>query len=830
YNSIPGEYVGRETPFTFVVKPNTGNVITKVSYKVGDTDIELTAEDGGTDTDGYTYTIPAGLTKDARITVVTAQAFDLSKAVIKMYFAGSTKAGTVVSYSKKAAMSEEGIVPTKVEVNDTKGKPLADGEYEILYENNTAAGLAKLVLTAAEGSQVYSGRKEVTFTIKGTNITDAKKVKINVVAPTSWDNSEDGLGNEALIEIYDISGTEPVKLTEAEMSPMGNTAGDYVVKYNGDYDYKDNCVKPGALSVDIVGVGGYEGTKTYKYTVAKPTFNKATETGENDTIKVELTTQSYDFTGRAITPEPVVTYKDKTLVKGKDYVIKKYTNNINSYTLGAGDEGFKAAKAPSILIQGIGYYQGTKTINFKINKVNTGVVLWDSYVADYSYKYTGREIKPKVTVRYCDEECNVLKKYVEKVDYTLEYSNNIEPSIDEAIVKVVPTANGGLTGDPFDVTFSIADAKNNIADAKRFKVQFLKDGVPVDNYSIEYTGEVHEPEIQITEIGGNSDGSDKILDSYTYAYQDKTAAGKAKVTVYGLGNYYGTVTKTYTINKRVVDKATLGKLQVTVGNNDATFYAGEQGKIPEYYYTGYAIKPEIEIFDCALSNWLNEGVDYTISYSNNTNVSTDTKLATATIKFKGTYTGVAADKTNSFVIKYKINSWDLGAADEIVVNNGNNIVYTGKDIKPSVAVTTPNGEAVNPKVLKFVYKNNLNAAASDSDNAPTVRIMPVNKNLTAPKINEKESYVEENFAIEKAELSTSVTVVKIPTQTYKGKALTPKLTLKYNGKVLKEGQDYNCFYSNNTSRGTGWISVTVPENSNYYTEGGYIMFVSFTIK
>ncbi|MBQ0027317.1 MAG: hypothetical protein KBS96_01820, partial [Lachnospiraceae bacterium] len=33
YNSIPGEYVGRETPFTFVVKPNTGNVITKVSYK-----------------------------------------------------------------------------------------------------------------------------------------------------------------------------------------------------------------------------------------------------------------------------------------------------------------------------------------------------------------------------------------------------------------------------------------------------------------------------------------------------------------------------------------------------------------------------------------------------------------------------------------------------------------------------------------------------------------------------------------------------------------------------------------------------------------------------
>lgn len=60
----------------------------------------------------------------------------------------------------------------------------------------------------------------------------------------------------------------------------------------------------------------------------------------------------YDYSGEAISPEPVVSFIGTTLKKGTDYTVS-YSHNI-------------AVGIATVTITGMGEYEGTKTINFKI--------------------------------------------------------------------------------------------------------------------------------------------------------------------------------------------------------------------------------------------------------------------------------------------------------------------------------------------------------------------------------------------------------------------------------------------------------------------------------
>ena len=55
---------------------------------------------------------------------------------------------------------------------------------------------------------------------------------------------------------------------------------------------------------------------------------------------------------------------------------------------------------------------------------------------------------------------------------------------------------------------------------------------------------------------------------------------------------------------------------------------------------------------------------------------------------------------------------------------------------------------------------------------------------------------------------SGASISAIPTQTYTGKALTPRPTVKYGDVTLKEGVDYTLSYRNNTNAGTATVTVT----------------------
>ena len=60
------------------------------------------------------------------------------------------------------------------------------------------------------------------------------------------------------------------------------------------------------------------------------------------------------------------------------------------------------------------------------------------------------------------------------------------------------------------------------------------------------------------------------------------------------------------------------------------------------------------------------------------------------------------------------------------------------------------------------------------------------------------------------------TVSAIPTQTYAfGKAVTPSVTVMYNGITLKENTDYTLTYENNINAGTAYVIIT---GTKYYSK------------
>ncbi|MCC8075959.1 MAG: MBG domain-containing protein [Clostridiales bacterium] len=130
--------------------------------------------------------------------------------------------------------------------------------------------------------------------------------------------------------------------------------------------------------------------------------------------------------------------------------------------------------------------------------------------------------------------------------------------------------------------------------------------------SYTYNGSAKKPTVTV------KNGSTTLTSGtdYTVSYSNNTNAGTATVTVTGKGNYTGSVTKTFTINK-----ASISGYTVTLS---ATSYT----------YDGNPKKPTVTVKNGSTTLTSD---DYTVSYSNYTNAGT----ATVTVSGKGNYTDSA---------------------------------------------------------------------------------------------------------------------------------------------------------------------------------------------
>ncbi len=344
-------------------------------------------------------------------------------------------------------------------------------------------------------------------------------------------------------------------------------------------DYTVSFFTRGATegTVVITGIGDYYGPVPINFIIDPA--NLAT-LSDSRVLTVTGIEDSYDYTGSPIEPVPTLTWNEQNLIAGTDYTVT-YTNNV------------ECGGTATVTITGTGNYTGTITKTFEISTAE----IHDSDVTgiDSSYTYTGSAITPVPSINIGGRDL------IAGTDYLISYTDN-NVNAGEIVTVTISQKDGSnyTIATPITRTFTITPA-------------------PLNTVVFAYIGGEHTPYTgqEIKPITGTYNGITLVEGTdYTITYPaDITDVGNIEVTIDGLGNFEGTVIGTYTIDPlTITDECVTGI--------DAT-----------YTHTEAAIEPTptVTVNEVVIA----EGTDYTVTYSNNTDIGT----ATVTVTGQGNYTG-----------------------------------------------------------------------------------------------------------------------------------------------------------------------------------------------
>jgi hypothetical protein len=208
------------------------------------------------------------------------------------------------------------------------------------------------------------------------------------------------------------------------------------------------------------------------------------------------------------------------------------------------------------------------------------------------------------------------------VHYEVSYENNREVGTATAII----VGKGSYCGVK-RVTFKITGT--SIAKAK---VDGLVDKV--------YNGSSQTQKLQLS----LTDKAGKVTTlvegkDYVTSYSNQVNAGTATMLIKGIGQYTGSIKKTFKITAYDL-KANQSAAEFRLGSQTVKGSGLDAAKITAKYTKGGS-KPEVAIYMGTVGKWLTEGKDFAVTYANNKDVTQSDagKLPVITIKGKGNYSG-----------------------------------------------------------------------------------------------------------------------------------------------------------------------------------------------
>ncbi len=216
-----------------------------------------------------------------------------------------------------------------------------------------------------------------------------------------------------------------------------------------------------------------------------------------------------------------------------------------------------------------------------------------------------------------------------------------------------------------------------------------------NEYSAVYTGEQIRPVMivahQYTDGNGKAKTQKlKLNVDYTVRYNDNVNVGEdtAQVTVRGIGEYTGTITKRYTIKQKSISNVAISPV------GDIVF--GDE--------------PSVRVTDGTKE--LVEGRDYNIHLSTTGSADADTQ-SVLTVEGIGNYTGTSKKNVKFNILKTEtdiqpITSENIRLAFKKLPAKG--YTYNGKAQKPGVVVTDiTTGKKIPSSMYKVIYSNNIAA-------------------------------------------------------------------------------------------------------------------------
>ena len=681
-------------------------------------------------------------------------------------------------------------------------------DFTLTYQNNVNKGTAKVYI---KGKGNYSGSCSLTFSITARPVSTLK-----ITVPSATYNGK------------------------AQKPAVTVKYNNYKFKNGTDYtlSYKNNT-KIGTATVTVKGKGKLSGTKSVTFKINAKPIKNAVITYNN----------SLTYNGSTLSPAVTVKYGNATLKKNTDYTVA-YSNNVNAGT-------------GTITITGKGIYGGSVKKTFTIKKLGISATA----VSGTGNKvYTGSAIKPVPAVKVGGR---TLKN---GTDFTVSYKNNTEPGT--ATLKVTGKGNySGSVSKTFKITArAINDVEVTVPDTvftgeqvrpdvvvSYGSYQFInnsdytlsfKDNVNIGTASVVVTGKNHlsgsrtvtfpieKADISSTEIAvkdatftGSAvkSGVDVKLGNvtlkegthYTLSYKNNVNAGTAQVTISGKGSLEGAVTKSFTIAKADISKASISANGtyapdgVKIGINAK--FGNYTLKSSDYSFAAPTAAGEQTLTISGNGNFsgkttvkCNVAKADIANAKSSLSLSTDGKGYTVTIIYDGVLltqdkdykVAVTESATGVSAVITGIGNYggtatlsgisnELEAFENAVVTIGK-VTYNGTSQLPSVTVKI--GSVTLKSVTDYIL------SAYDNTNAGTATAVITGKG--------KYEGAEKKTQFKIAPAAISSASISCEDQIYTGQGVTAQPVVTFNGKTLALGIDYYISgYSNIVNVGTATVTV-----------------------
>lgn len=656
--------------------------------------------------------------------------------------------GSKVSFS--VICSDENYQIKSVKANGTDvDYDLGAGSYiltvtadtEVVIEAEKKPTAATKDPTEVRVKNVSNGRLSLSVTSRKHDI---------ILTPTDADGSVLGVRVEPADSVIKASIVSETKggrtmyylLLEKPETSVGDTAE--VTIYNKN---TNEAIKGGTFTVVTKATSGGDTPDT---SGLKVTFDGYDETE----------TPSYTYTGSAVTPGLEVTYNGDYLEQGTDYTVK-FANNINVST---------DAKPAKLTITGKGSLTGKHDFTFKITPKDIS----ESDVRAGSVKVAkGAKATPVLVYNGI-----VLGKK--------DFDNPKASEKFSADSTITLTGKGNYKGTrEIKVEAVDKDKLNKI----NIKLNNAK------NKNLTYDGNEKYPAFQVLDAK-KADITSKVNEAYIVVYpEDIISAGTVKFTVVGIGDYTGTVTKSYKI-KPSAKAAT--DMNISAPNSGG--YTFVSTGVTEY-------DPDITLKD---GTWLEKGRDYTLAYSNNKKAGT----AKCKINFIGNYKGIKA-----VTKEFKINPFNISDfyAENIIV-----------------ADQTSGGKPGTYKSVPYIIDNEVNALIKSSefkftyyvDEAMKKEMKGSDGKLTSgkiwvkiePKKADKGNYTGTRTVSYKiwdkgGNLSKAKITFQPAKPVYTGSWIEPECFV--DGKSIKGNEKYQVRYLSNINKGKATVIITCTDETGY---------------
>lgn len=681
-------------------------------------------------------------------------------------------------------------------------------DFTLTYQNNVNKGTAKVYI---KGKGNYSGSCSLTFSITARPVST---LKITVPSVT-----------------YNGKAQKPAVTVKYN---------NYKFKNGTDYtlSYKNNT-KIGTATVTVKGKGKLSGTKSVTFKINAKPIKNAVITYNN----------SLTYNGSTLSPAVTVKYGNATLKKNTDYTVA-YSNNVNAGT-------------GTITITGKGIYGGSVKKTFTIKKLGISA----SAVSGTGNKvYTGSVIKPVPAVKVGGR---TLKN---GTDFTVSYKNNTEPGT--ATLKVTGKGNySGSVSKTFKITArAINDVEVTIPDTvftgEQVKpdvvvsygnYQFInnsdytlsfKDNVNIGTASVVVTGKNHlsgsrtvtfpieKADISSTEIAVKNatftgsavkSGVDVRLGNvtlkegthYTLSYKNNVNAGTAQVTISGKGSLEGAVTKSFTIAKADISKASISANGtyapdgVKIGINAK--FGNYTLKSSDYSFAAPTAAGEQTLTISGNGNFsgkttvkCNVAKADIANAKSSLSLSTDGKGYTVTI----IYDGVLLTQDKDYKVAVTESATGVSAVITGIGNYGGTLTISGisneleafENAVVTIGKVTYNGTAQLPSVTVKIGSVTLKSGTDyilsvyDNTNAGTATAVITGKG--------KYEGAEKKTQFKIAPAAISSASISCEDQIYTGQGVTAQPVVTFNGKTLALGIDYYISgYSNIVNVGTATVTV-----------------------